>query len=429
MTSFDNEPPGQHSTNIAGIIFGDLTHPQIAAVPLAHREPTSGFAREATAHFFLVDSANGTILALDEISGLNYEAHVVNNSYQWNLATACAGDNLVSRMANQAYLNGSAFFSGAGNSGGSSGNCQVRAPGDAIGSFTVGAHMHANGTNLDVRQAGIWDDGQESSAWGGNGTQGQNRSVVSMTAAGRRTYRISEDGSYEEGQSGGKTSYATAVVSATALDVMDHQMRDGSTWIGAPGALYAALLAMGDRQGVGGKHNSVPDHRWGVGRLRARMLAGGSMDGPWYWYHGATCIGDGETWDLDLSGANMPDDVESVKVAAYWYDYRHDGSDGNAPSGEVANVNVSLRGVSSLYAFDSDAHDNKAFVYHSNWPVDHVVVRLYGNDVEDHHDPACSGAAPNDQIKAYFLVFAEDDDREAPTYNAMTGEGIYPESL
>jgi hypothetical protein len=29
----------------------------------------------------------------------------------------------------------------------------------------------------------------------------------------------------------------------------------------------------------------------------------------------------------------------------------------------------------------------------------------------------------------HFLVFAEDDDRESPTYDPNTGEGIYPESL
>lgn len=220
----------------------------------------------------------------------------------------------------------------------------------------------------------------------------------------------------------GMTSFATAVVSATALDVMDHHMRD-STWIDSPGQLYATMLLMGDRQGTSGYRTASPDHRWGVGRLRARMFGAGGLDGPYYWYHGGTCIGHGENWDLNLSGANMPDDVEAVKAAAWWYDNRHET---NAGAVQVANVDISLRNATTQLVADQDIFDNKAVVFRSTWGVEPVILRISGTSgINGHNHPGCG----SNQVYVHFAIFAEDSDRESPTYTPATGVGIAPESL
>ncbi len=429
-------PPGTHATNIAGIIFGDLTNspPQVPSVAVADRERTSGFARETLAHFYLVDTdPEALTAAFDHIDGLlggqlPPPADVVNASLRLPAAPICEGISLLSMAANTLYLDGVAVFAGAGNEEGSSTDCKVGAPADAIGAFAVAAHGNTSGNATSVRTAGLYHvvDNSEGSAWGGNATQGDNRSIIALSAPGPRTYRISPASStaISSSVSTGKTSYATAVVTAAALDIMDYHMSGGSSWISAPGALYSAMLAMGDRQATSGKVNQVPDHHWGVGRLRVRLFGTLGLDSPFWWYHGVTCIGQGETWDFNLAGGIVPADIDAVKAAAYWYDHRQPMNVG-AP--QIANVNLSIRDSASVMAIDNDAYDNKAVVFKTVWPDNEpVILRLQGSaGVTGHVDPTCGV----NQIAVYFLIFAEDSDRESPTYDQVTGVGIYPEHL
>ncbi len=151
------------------------------------------------------------------------------------------------------------------------------------------------------------------------------------------------------------------------------------------------------------------------------------MDAPWYWSYGVLCVEQGQNYDINLSGSAMPSDVDSVKAAAYWYDYRHE------TAGTVANVNIYLRsgtGANDTLRSNVDAYDNKAFVYHDDWPDAPVYFRVQGHSVVNgHHDPGCSGSAPNNKIRVYYVVFAEDSDRESPTFDPLSGEGIFPEGL
>jgi len=68
-----------------------------------------------------------------------------------------------------------------------------------------------------------------------------------------------------------------------------------------------------------------------------------------------------------------------IKASAYWYDDRHDGSDGSGNTGAVADVDLAV--------VDTDA------------------------------------------IKVHFSFFGEDSDRESPVFNTSTGAGVYPEHL
>jgi hypothetical protein len=223
---------------------------------------------------------------------------------------------------------------------------------------------------------------------------------------------------------------ATATVSALVADLMDRYISNGSTWIDDPGALYAVLLVMGDRETGTGKATAGFHHRWGAGRLRARTLDPSGMDYPWYFWHYSVCIDHGEYYYVNLDdGSPLPNDVNVLKAAAYWMDKRHEST------GEVANVDLMLQKRNSVsliwetMANDADADDNKAFVFKhfaSGVPTHEPLrLRVRGVDVVG-HDFGCG----NDSIMVHLAVFAEDSDREAPTgYNSTTGEGIAPEEI
>jgi len=73
----------------------------------------------------------------------------------------------------------------------------------------------------------------------------------------------------------------------------------------------------------------------------------------------------------------------------------------------------------------ADSSDNKAFMrYHSNNLPSTIQLRLHGQDVEG-HDFGCG----NDSIQVYTIIFIEGSDRENPTCDAVSGEGIAPENL
>jgi hypothetical protein len=118
-------------------------------------------------------------------------------------------------------------------------------------------------------------------------------------------------------------------------------------------------------------------------------------------------------------------DVNVVKAAAFWLDKRHESA------GEVANINLQLQqsvsGIWGNVVNDTDPDDNKAFVfkhYASGAPADPIRLRLTGVDVQG-HDFGCG----NDSIMVHVAMFAEDSDRESPTYDPNTGEGIAPEEI
>ena len=189
--------PATHPTQVAGAILGDYEQDQDTSLDAEERQSASGHAPEALYHMFISDNSDGMEAAVDEVidmSSSDDPPHIINNSYVYYYSQGCGGDDALSRAMNEAYRDGIAVISGAGNDGGSSTVCKTRSPGSALGSFSA-----------------------------------------------------------------------------------------GKTWIDHPGRLYSMLLLMGDRQGTDEKRTTGFDHRWGAGRLRARMVASGGMDPPYYW--------------------------------------------------------------------------------------------------------------------------------------------------
>lgn len=440
-----SDPPGDHSTQIAGIIMGDFTYPQIPSMPVADRERASGFAPEVRAHFYSVlNHEDAVVAAFDHIIDMpaaQHPPHVINNSYRFPGSPICRGNSSIAQSANEAYMAGFAVIAGAGNEGGSAVSCTIGAPGDAIGSFTVGAHMDDDfaGTVLHVRTASIFDEPGDVppsvSGWGGNANQGGNRSIISITAAARRSYVLDDqvgpppdfvDGWFQASPSNGATSYATAVVSAVGIDIMDFKFKAGNSYIDAPGALYAELLLMGDRQATGGYGTKTPDHRWGVGRLRARIPQTSGLDLPSFWGENLACMGANESFDFS-SIASMEASVDAVKASAFWIKRDHH------VVASVPQINLTLHDAANNKALvaDPDADDNKAYVYYANWPAAPVILRLItgSGGFAGHHEPVCGGVPPNNKVLVYFAVFAEDNARDgAITCSTASANGVYPEN-
>lgn len=424
-------PEGNHQTQVAGLIMGDFEDGQVSGLTAAEEAAASGYAPEARGHFFLAANSTAFREAMDELPGITSgddPPHIANMSVRYN--TDCSGADAHSIAANNAFLDGIAVIAAAGNEGGSASNCTVGAPGTALGSFTVGAIGHSSSavnSPADIRTASIWSEtgGGFVSGWGGNSTEGQGRTIVDMVAIGRRNSKLDPGETIDSGISGlNATSHATATVSGAAASLMDSAIANGKTWIDHPGRLYAFLLTMGDRQTTSGKTNAGFDPHWGAGRLRVRMARDGGLDAPFQFHRFSTCIDDGEIYTFDIS--NLSGDMETVKAAAYWYDKRHDGSFSSSSVGTVANIDMTL--LTSTYSIlrtDFDADDNKAFIHHytTSMPTG-LKLRLHGTDVEG-HDFGCG----NDSIMVHVVVFVEDSDRESPTYNAISGEGIAPENL
>ncbi len=276
----------------------------------------------------------------------------------------------------------------------------------------------------DEEMAAANADGNQS-GWGGNNTEGANRSIIGLTAPGRRGYQFNTTGGITISAVAALccTSLATAQVSGTAASILDQHLAS-STFIDAPGALYTVLLLMGDRESwclLGPcKRTASVDHLWGVGRLRARYISAAGLDAPTTWQRGWTCIDHGEVYDLTLNGGvALPAAMDTLKAAAWWYDVRHETSQ------TIANVNLGLVTATATLVNDANAYDNKAFVYYANAPTDVVKLRFAGANVSGHNDPSCGA----NSIRVYYAVFGEDDARDGLSYNTITGEGIYPEYL
>jgi hypothetical protein len=425
---------GDHATVVAGLLLGDLTQGQEPSIPAAAWEGGSGYAPRALLHSFSFGSVGQAVHAFDRIAGFewqNHPPHILNSSWGDENAAqiTCQGNHSVSKAANRAFQAGHFGVVSAGNSYGSANNCRVTAPADAIGSFAVGGHLNLpenlSGSAVTVRSGPIY----EPSSWGGNPTQGQNRSIVSLTAPAIRENLFDINGGIDHNSSHG-TSWAAPTVASVAGLVLDWYRQSVSYFVYFnPGLLYTQMLLMGDRQNAqGGKNTAGFDHRWGAGRLRARLfqsdgMSPRGMSAPWLHFTSWTCVDDGQLYKVEvLSGETLSSEYDDFKAAAYWYDQRHD------TTGEIADVDLILHGVGEgPLEKDCDSFDNKAFVYAPDVGGKQLELHLHGANVKGHWDPICG----NDSILVHFAAFAESGKRNGqnrPPYNAGQGRGVAPES-
>jgi len=424
-----------HGTVVAGFLLGDLYDGQDSSYTTqADRHARSGYAREARLRYYKTSTTNGINYAYAHIAGSSSVTISASTVTTGNTDPNCLGMTSTSAAVNDLYEAGVSHFQAAGNvTTVSVTNCNVQDPGSAIGAFTVGAHGNSGFANeIAVRTASIWDQtasgGRASPHGGYNWGEGRNRSIIDITAYSCRRLGFHQNGGYYDNSAWCGTSFATPVVGAAAIDLIDFFRNTyPTTSIEDPGRLYAALLLMGDRQGLsGGKLSSGFDHRFGAGRLKMRKFDDAGMDKPtlgdWEFVIGRTCVDHGETVELDVyNGASIPYDMDDFKGVAWWYDPAHET--GSA----IANVDMKLVQVAptvTTLTTSNSYYDNKERVFRDyglGWTSGQKLkIQLIGTSVTS--DNLGCGANSMMVYYAWFMEDADRDDADGPTASEIEPE-------
>lgn len=396
-----------HATISLALIFGDLRDAQDPAhVTTLARVDRSGYAGEAWGHL-IKSTIDSTALtnALDDAAVRLPIPRVINLS----LSVAaddpnCLGKTALNQNVNDLFEQGQLVFKSGANTGHTSTtDCTVGSPGAAIGAFTVGGHGNSDvGTETDVRSGAIYS----LSPRGGTTLEGNQRSIIDLTAFAHRKLIPSIVANNNYGASASGTSFSTPTVTAAAIDFIDFykQANGGSNFIDQPGVLFVNMLLMGDRQGQAAKLNTGFDNLWGAGRMKMRMANAAGLDAPAVWKTGSTCVGTGGTFTVPInSGVALPNAVNDIKAAIFWYDRRHELGT------VIDDIDLELHNVGGSTPLRSSASswDNKERVYHNAIGGQAVELRIKGYDVTTGGE----GCGTN-RMLVYYAYFYEDDARD-----------------
>ena len=171
-----------------------------------------------------------------------------------------------------------------------------------------------------------------------------------------------------------------------------------------PGVLFVNMLLMGDRQGQAAKLDTGFDNLWGAGRMKMRMANAAGLDAPAIWKTGSTCVGTGGTFTVPInSGVALPNAVNDLKAAIFWYDRRH------GLGTVIDDIDLELHNVGGSTPLRSSASswDNKERVYHNAIGGQAVELRIKGHDVTTDGE----GCGTN-QMLVWYAYFYEDDARD-----------------
>lgn len=366
-----------HSTGVAGIIFGDLFDDQISNQSLNNKRRWSGIAREARGYLYATggnpSSASFTAAADDLVANQPSQPRAIAMNLSSGLGQGegaitdldkdmdpnypdgwdhCNGIDAVSQNVNDLFEAGTLLVKSAGNLGGQNlAQCTVTIPGSAITAFTVGGHA---GFTLDssvnpVRNAilaGTPSEPVKNSARGGSQNpndfeRGRGRTIIDLTAYRYRTEMAdgSSPGTFFGFNDLG-TSFSAPVITATAVAIVDHFKRTISNNIDDPGILFATLLLMGDRAvDGGGKSLSTHDRGYGAGRLKVRRLDDVGLDRPWGHLFTSFCIGRTQVVSIPINNNQpLPAGVDIFKAVLWWYDRRHE----HPALLDIANLDLQL---------------------------------------------------------------------------------------
>jgi len=400
---------GSHATEMLGTAIGDVRDEQEGPpdVPdgLDPEQQRSGYSGEAKAWVYRAGTSQAAaIRAADHLIAATGTTvpWLVHQPIGATTDTDCSGDHSADDVVNDLFEDGKTFVFAAGNNTGSSTNCVVEQPGSAIGSLTVGyTGSSSDSDTTDVRQAtiGTFSD------WGGNATEGDNRSIIDLVPYGCRKFLFDTTWGYTSNAC--STSQASAAAAGGILNYVDWYI-NRATWTDIreePGFVQANALLMGDRRQGSNSFMTVKyHHRYGAGTIEARRFEGPYMDGPWGFGSGDVCVDDGEEVVISINGGStLSSDIEDFKAVAWWYDARHgDGTQIDDIDLELYKTN-GTRLVSSL-----DSSDEKERLYSTVAGGSAVELRIVGEDVTADNVGPCG----TNSMEVYYAYFYEDDDRD-----------------
>lgn len=407
VSRFDSEV-SSHATKVAGVLFGDVFDGQDPAiVGEIAMDVRSSLANEASAVLY----AGAHVRTFDFIAASADAPQILNMSNgSDDDDVACSGRDARSQAANNVFESGTLVIKSAGNEGHSDPeDCTVTAPGAALGVFTVaaladpvtGRSAARTGPSSKVRSAAAADF----SSRGGTAREGGGRSIVDLAAYGCHDMLYDTSGGWSEEGCG--TSYAAPVVTSFAAAFVDWYKDNVSDFIDDPSVLYTALLLMGDgaheTRGEGGMRAGF-DGVYGAGRLKARLFDAETMDGPWAWSIGSTCISQGEVHTLRIhDGKPLPTDVDHFRAVVFYYDARHDDPERS----ELDDIDLELRNVGGTLRVGDYGADNKARVVDAAPGGQALELRLVGAQVTSD----LTECGP-DAMRVYYAWMFEDEDRD-----------------
>ena len=373
-----------------------------------------------------------TIASVDDIRIVSMSASL-DAGHDWS----CRGVDLVSRDADALFEHGILLVKSAGNRGGSARGCTVGPPGAATTVLTVAALAAERDDAEGVRRAPVL----AASAVGGTAGrltaagrwEAGERTVIGLAAQGCRREAIADTG---RDFIGCGTSFSTPTAGAAALLQLAFWERDRRTafFHHRPGALMAALLAMGDgfapeAQGDGDARIDVGfDRRTGAGRLALRRFDRAGLDAPWGYQIAETCVTPAqEQYFPHEDGVVLRPGVNIIKAALFWYDPSIDDA------GRFNDLDLSIERARDEpapgrarqwipVAASTHPNDNKERVIARGVGGQRLRVAVRGTRVRTPTtDPTCGDAQ-----RAYLAYFFEDSRRDDP--DGPTSISVAPES-
>ena len=412
--------PDDHFTQAAGCLLSDLTDGQDSNYAgSSDREKRSAPGREGQMWVYGSATSSSDAESYEHMVLRSPAPLIVSQSRGYNDGGSCLGEDSIAIDADELlYEQGILLFNAAGNSTGSSSNCTVGSPATAIGVHAVGGwgDGYTYTDECDARD----EDTTTASSWGGNSTEGKNRSIIG--ALGSYYQKLRPD-------SGGVTSYsdfngtsaATPSIASSAINFIDMYLHESGSYIEDPGPLQTWMTFMGNRRSTGtSKLTSKFHHHAGAGIAQMRMLNTEGLDSPYIWTDGDTCVENSETVTITINGGSaLNSDSDDIKAVIWWYDRRYEN--GTA----IDDIDLALKTTGgTLLRSSADASDNKEMVYYSGVGGQAIKLEISGFSVSA-DDEGCGA----NSMKVYYAFIVEDSDRDdgdGPAYDTGTCGGVAP---
>jgi hypothetical protein len=171
------------------------------------------------------------------------------------------------------------------------------------------------------------------------------------------------------------------------------------------------------------------NNRLGAGKANMRALTNPSLDAPFYWNGGWTCVNHGTTvhFPIEYSPGSPPDtipaDVDRLRVVAWFYDKRF----AENSSFFLDNINIVLRDHDTGAQIAEDSlnehgeNDNKLRLQATGAQIGGRKLRVDFVGATVSNDEVGCGA---NSMKVFFAILFEDNDRDdsdGPGYSFCLG--------